>query len=135
MSKTKTLELAMEKAAALPDAAQEQIGREMLEHIQALADLRAQLEIGLQQLDAGRGRGTRYGRRYQGSAHGTCEIAGGLFGRQRRRKTWSKSGNISRVWPRPKLPTTCCVKLISRPIGSKTIHCNGDCEWTSCRDS
>jgi hypothetical protein len=55
MSRTKTLELAMEKAAALPNAAQEQIGREMLEHIQTLAELRSQIEIGIQQLDAGRG--------------------------------------------------------------------------------
>jgi hypothetical protein len=55
MSKTKALELAMTKAAMLPDAAQEQIGREVLERIESLAELRAQLEIGIQQLDAGRG--------------------------------------------------------------------------------
>ena len=55
MSKTKTLELAMAKAATLPDAAQEQIGREVLERIESLAELRAELEIGIQQLDAGRG--------------------------------------------------------------------------------
>jgi hypothetical protein len=54
MSKTKALELAMTKAAMLPDAAQEQIGREVLERIESLAELRAQLEIGIQQLDAGR---------------------------------------------------------------------------------
>src|SRR5580700_9071170 len=55
MSKTKALELAMAKAATLPDAAQEQIGREVLELIESLAELRAELEIGIQQLDAGRG--------------------------------------------------------------------------------
>jgi hypothetical protein len=55
MSKTKTLELAMAKAATLPDAAQEQIGREVLERVESLAELRAELEIGIQQLDAGRG--------------------------------------------------------------------------------
>ena len=55
MSKTKALELAMTKAAMLPDAAQEQIGREVLERIESLAELRAQLVIGIQQLDAGRG--------------------------------------------------------------------------------
>jgi hypothetical protein len=54
MSKTKALELAMAKAATLPDAAQEQIGREVLERIESLAELRAELEIGIQQLDAGR---------------------------------------------------------------------------------
>ena len=55
MSKTKTLELAMAKVATLPDAAQEQIGREVLERVEMIAELRAQLEIGIQQLDAGRG--------------------------------------------------------------------------------
>jgi len=55
MLKTKTLELAMTKVATLPDAAQEQIGREVLERVEMLAELRAQLEIGIQQLDAGRG--------------------------------------------------------------------------------
>jgi Arc/MetJ-type ribon-helix-helix transcriptional regulator len=52
----KTLELAMEKAATLPEAAQEQLGREILKHIDQLATLRAELEIGIQQLDAGLGR-------------------------------------------------------------------------------
>lgn len=55
MTTTKTLELAMNKAARLPEAAQEQIGREVLERIETLSELRAQLEIGIQQLDAGRG--------------------------------------------------------------------------------
>jgi hypothetical protein len=52
----KTLELAFSKAAALPDAAQEQIGRELLDHIDALARLRAEVEIGIHQLDEGQGR-------------------------------------------------------------------------------
>lgn len=51
----KTLELAISKAAELPEAAQEQLGRELLERIDTLAKLRAQIEIGLQQLDEGRG--------------------------------------------------------------------------------
>jgi hypothetical protein len=55
MSKSKALELAMEKTATLPDAAQEQIGREVLERIESIAVVRAQLAIGIQQLDAGRG--------------------------------------------------------------------------------
>ena len=53
---TKTLELAISKAAALPDAAQEQLGRELLERIEALEELRAELDIGLQELDAGLGK-------------------------------------------------------------------------------
>jgi hypothetical protein len=53
---TKTLELAISKAAALPDAAQEQLGRELLDRIEALEELRAELDIGLQELDAGLGK-------------------------------------------------------------------------------
>jgi hypothetical protein len=49
----KTLELAMNKAASLPEAAQEQLGRELLERIYALAELRAEIEVGLRELDAG----------------------------------------------------------------------------------
>jgi len=52
----KTLELAISKAAALPEAAQEQLGRELLERIEALAQLRAEIDIGIQQLDAGLGK-------------------------------------------------------------------------------
>ena len=55
MSKTKTIQLAMEKAATLPEAAQERIGRDVLEHIESLAELRAELEVGIKQLDAGLG--------------------------------------------------------------------------------
>jgi hypothetical protein len=52
---TKTLRLAMEKAAALSEAAQEKIGREVLEYVDGMARLRAELEIGIRQLDAGMG--------------------------------------------------------------------------------
>lgn len=52
----RTLEIAISKAAELPDAAQEQFGREMLERIDALAELRAAIEVGVQQLDAGEGK-------------------------------------------------------------------------------
>jgi hypothetical protein len=52
----KTLELAMSKAAALPEAAQEALGREILKQIDELTALRAEIEIGIQQLDAGLGR-------------------------------------------------------------------------------
>jgi hypothetical protein len=51
----KMLELAMSKAASLPEAAQEQLGRELLERIDALFELRAEIEIGLRELDAGLG--------------------------------------------------------------------------------
>jgi hypothetical protein len=52
----KALELAFSKAAALPDAGQEQLGRELLDRLDALARLRAEVEIGILQLDAGEGR-------------------------------------------------------------------------------
>jgi hypothetical protein len=52
----KTLELAMSKAAGLPEAAQEQLGRELLEQIETLSVLRAEIEIGIKELDAGEGR-------------------------------------------------------------------------------
>jgi hypothetical protein len=51
----KALELALTKAAALPEAAQEQLGRELLERIDSLALLRADIELGLNELDAGKG--------------------------------------------------------------------------------
>jgi hypothetical protein len=51
----KTLELAMARAAALPEAAQEQLGRELLERLDALAALRGELEAGLRELDRGEG--------------------------------------------------------------------------------
>jgi hypothetical protein len=52
---TKALQLAMTKAAALPEAAQEQLGRELLERIERLNELRAAVEVGIRELDAGLG--------------------------------------------------------------------------------
>jgi alcohol dehydrogenase class IV len=50
----KTLELAIKKAANLSEAAQEQIGRELLERIETL-QLRTEIEGGVRELDAGFG--------------------------------------------------------------------------------
>lgn len=52
---SKALQLAMTKAAALPEAAQEQLGRELLERIETLNELRAAIEVGVRQLDVGIG--------------------------------------------------------------------------------
>jgi hypothetical protein len=52
---TSTLELAIEKAPQLPEAAQDLLGREMLERIQVVIALRAELQVGLDELDAGLG--------------------------------------------------------------------------------
>jgi hypothetical protein len=54
-SMIKTLELAISKVSALPEAAQEQLGREILERIETLAQLRAEIETGVRELDAGLG--------------------------------------------------------------------------------
>ncbi len=51
----KTLELAITKVAKLPEAAQEQLGRELLERIETLELLRAEIESGIRELDAGLG--------------------------------------------------------------------------------
>jgi hypothetical protein len=51
----KTLELAISKVAALPEAAQEQLGRELLDRIETLKNLRAEIEVGIRELDAGLG--------------------------------------------------------------------------------
>ncbi len=52
----KTLELAIKKAASLPEAAQEQLGRELLERIDTLDELRAEIEVGIRELDGGKGK-------------------------------------------------------------------------------
>ena len=51
----RTLELAISKAAELPEAAQEELGREILERLDTLAELRGELDIGIRELDAGLG--------------------------------------------------------------------------------
>jgi hypothetical protein len=51
----KTLELAIAKVAKPPEAAQEQLGRELLERIESLEQLRAEIEIGIRELDSGLG--------------------------------------------------------------------------------
>jgi hypothetical protein len=51
----KILELAIIKAANLSEAAQEQIGRELLERIETLRQLRTEIEGGVRELDAGLG--------------------------------------------------------------------------------
>jgi hypothetical protein len=51
----KALELAITKAAGLPEAAQEQLGRELLERIEMLTQLRAEIDLGIRELDAGLG--------------------------------------------------------------------------------
>ena len=55
MNMVKALELAMMRAAALPEAAQEELGRELLERIARFNELRAAVEVGVHELDAGQG--------------------------------------------------------------------------------
>jgi hypothetical protein len=51
----KTLEQAIAEVAALPDADQEQIGRQLLSHVEKLRNLREELDRGVRSLDAGKG--------------------------------------------------------------------------------
>jgi hypothetical protein len=50
---TSTLALAMEKASQLPEAAQERVGLELLEYVAAMNALRAEIQIGIDEADAG----------------------------------------------------------------------------------
>ena len=51
----KSLEHALDEAAALPEADQEQIGRQLLAHIEKLRRLREDIDKGSRSLDAGQG--------------------------------------------------------------------------------
>jgi hypothetical protein len=50
---TDTLALAIEKASRLSEAAQDRIGLELLEQIAALEAFRAEIQIGIDEADAG----------------------------------------------------------------------------------
>jgi hypothetical protein len=51
----KTLELAIAEIASLPDADQEQIGQQLLSHVEKLRQLRFEIDKGISSLDAGEG--------------------------------------------------------------------------------
>jgi hypothetical protein len=52
---SKTLELAVAKAAAMPEATQERIAYELLERIDSLSALKTAIDDGIAELDAGLG--------------------------------------------------------------------------------
>jgi hypothetical protein len=52
----KTLELAIAEVSSLPDPDQEQIGRQLLSHVEKLRQLRAEIDKGIRSLDAGEGK-------------------------------------------------------------------------------
>lgn len=52
----KTLEQAIAQVAILPDADQEQIGRQLLSHVEKLRQLREEIDKGIRSLDAGEGK-------------------------------------------------------------------------------
>ena len=52
----KTLEKAIAEVSNLPDADQEQIGQQLLSHVEKLRRLRADVEKGIRSLDAGEGK-------------------------------------------------------------------------------
>lgn len=51
----KTLEQALAQVAVLPEDDQEQIGRQLLSHLQKLQQLREDIDKGIRSLDAGAG--------------------------------------------------------------------------------
>jgi Arc/MetJ-type ribon-helix-helix transcriptional regulator len=53
---TKVLREAIAKVEALPEIAQDQIARELIDYVDKLNALRADLEVGIRQLDAGEGK-------------------------------------------------------------------------------
>jgi hypothetical protein len=53
---TKVLREAIAKVEALPEADQDRIARELIDYLDKLGALRAEVAIGLRQLDAGEGR-------------------------------------------------------------------------------
>jgi hypothetical protein len=55
MSKPTALELAISKAETLPEAAREQIGREMLVRLQGFEEIKTSIKDGLRELEAGLG--------------------------------------------------------------------------------
>ncbi len=52
---SETLQLAINKAQKLPEAAQEELGRDVLLRIQELEELRAKIRVGVTELDASKG--------------------------------------------------------------------------------
>ncbi len=56
MGMVRTLKMAIEEVANLPDADQEQIGRRLLSHVEKLRQLRAEIDKGVRSLDAGEGK-------------------------------------------------------------------------------
>jgi len=52
----KTLEQAIAEITSLPDADQEQIGQQLLSHVEKLRWLRSEIDKGVSSLDAGEGR-------------------------------------------------------------------------------
>ena len=53
---TKILREAMAKVEALPEEEQDRIARELIDYLDKLSALRAEVAIGIRQLDAGEGR-------------------------------------------------------------------------------
>ena len=53
---TKVLREAIAKVEALPEAEQDRIARELIDYLDKLSALRADLDVGIRQLDAGEGR-------------------------------------------------------------------------------
>src|SRR6266852_5842130 len=94
------LKLAIARAAELPEAAQEQLGRELLDRIEALTQLRAEIDVGIRELDAGLGEALDVEKLIEQLHAGPCrrKIVGS-FGRLLRKKIFAISGVTTLEYP------------------------------------
>jgi hypothetical protein len=119
--KTATLELAMKKAAMLPAATQEQIGREVLERIDRIAHVRAELEIGVRQLDAGLGKPLDIEEVITTARAQHGNFLNQACGRRRLKRTSGTSGHGLSTLHHPTPRTICFAKSTLRASTSRRI--------------
>jgi hypothetical protein len=114
----KAFELAITKAAKLPEAAQEQLGRELLERIEGLEQLRAEIEIGIRELDSGLGEELDIEDVIRQAHEEHAKKAS--FGHRRARRTCGMYGAITNASHRPRLQISYCAKSTTLASGSRT---------------
>ena len=112
---SKTLDIALSRVAALPEAAQEKIGRDLLDRVEALSKLRDEIDVGLAELDAGLGAPLAVDDliREARAEHG--RRLGPSSGRRAQSETCATSGDITPAWRRPKSPIASCGKSRQAP--------------------
>ena len=131
----KTLELALSKVAALTEAAQEQLGRELLERIEALKTLRGEIELGVPRAGCGIGRRARRRSASPATPRRACRRKVGVwFGHRAQSAIWAMSGVITRASRPSTWPTSFYMRLTTRQSAFLKTHCDGERETSWCRD-